>query len=167
MKFGKEYDATLAAPGIPPEWRQKAIEYRKVREQPMRVARLLLKTQHLQLKKVINRIAHELEELGLTADVLRDLLSQPTVTFAPPTATAAAESSDDEKESNVHVEVTASEDEGEAETESELEEISDKARGKRKVTRRRPRAHASYVLGGESPSLPGRRRELTAYARHV
>ncbi|SCZ97246.1 BZ3500_MvSof-1268-A1-R1_Chr4-2g07085 [Microbotryum saponariae] len=57
MKYGKKYQETLQAPGIPEEWRQQAIEYR-------------------QLKKVINRVATELKDLGLTSDVLKDLLSQ-------------------------------------------------------------------------------------------
>ncbi|SCV69183.1 BQ2448_2203 [Microbotryum intermedium] len=57
MKYGKKYQETLQAPGIPEEWRQQAIEYR-------------------QLKKVINRVATELKDLGLTSDVLKDLLAQ-------------------------------------------------------------------------------------------
>ncbi|GAA5981690.1 hypothetical protein JCM5350_000456 [Sporobolomyces pararoseus] len=53
MKFGKTYLESLEQ--VPEEWRQQAIEYRK-------------------LKKVINRVASELEELGLTSEVLKELL---------------------------------------------------------------------------------------------
>ncbi|GAA5887982.1 hypothetical protein JCM16303_005224 [Sporobolomyces ruberrimus] len=53
MKFGKTYLESLEH--VPEEWRQQAIEYRK-------------------LKKVINRVASELEDLGLTSEVLKELL---------------------------------------------------------------------------------------------
>ncbi|GAA5944047.1 uncharacterized protein JCM15063_004298 [Sporobolomyces koalae] len=53
MKFGKTYLESLEQ--VPEEWRQQAIEYRK-------------------LKKVINRVASELEDLGLTSEVLKELL---------------------------------------------------------------------------------------------
>ncbi|CEQ40919.1 SPOSA6832_02585, partial [Sporobolomyces salmonicolor] len=70
MKFGKTYLESLEQ--VPEEWRQQAIEYRK-------------------LKKVINRVASELEELGLTSEVLRELLdSQRTNTTSAAPAPAAA-----------------------------------------------------------------------------
>lgn len=57
MKFGKTYAETISNPSFPAEWKGKAIEYRK-------------------LKKVINRVAVELAELGLTAEVLKELLAR-------------------------------------------------------------------------------------------
>lgn len=61
MKFGHEYSTALANDGFPPEWVEKAIEYKH-------------------LKKCIKKIHNELEELGLdeqTLGVLGDLIAQP------------------------------------------------------------------------------------------
>lgn len=61
MKFGHEYSTALANDGFPPEWVDKAIEYKH-------------------LKKCIKKIHNELEELGLdeqTLGVLGDLIAQP------------------------------------------------------------------------------------------
>ncbi|GAA5918385.1 hypothetical protein JCM5296_006974 [Sporobolomyces johnsonii] len=71
MKFGKTYLESLEH--VPEEWRQQAIEYRK-------------------LKKVINRVASELEDLGLTSEVLRELLdSQRTSTSSSHAPAPASE----------------------------------------------------------------------------
>ncbi|KAK4704039.1 E3 ubiquitin-protein ligase BAH, partial [Phenoliferia sp. Uapishka_3] len=154
MKFGKTYLETLNGPRIPAEWRQTAIEYRK-------------------LKKVINRVASELAELGLTSDVLKDLLE------APPDASEANESSGDLRSGEVPAaETSRLSGEGEdskgsatvkvvvtpaaksvmvrpgreIEWDSSGEEgedgLSVKAKGKRRGSRRR--ATASYELGGTS-----------------
>ncbi|CZT15386.1 uncharacterized protein RCC_01250 [Ramularia collo-cygni] len=61
MKFGHEYSTALANEGFPPEWVEKAIEYKH-------------------LKKCIKKIHNELEDLGLdkqTLTVLGDLIAQP------------------------------------------------------------------------------------------
>ncbi|PWN30673.1 hypothetical protein BDZ90DRAFT_229679 [Jaminaea rosea] len=58
MKFAKTYLATLTDPNFPQEWREKGLEYKE-------------------LKKLINGAVAELESLGLSADVLRDLLEPP------------------------------------------------------------------------------------------
>lgn len=61
MKFGHEYSTALANDGFPPEWVEKAIEYKH-------------------LKKCIKKIHNELEDLGLdeqTLAVLGDLIAQP------------------------------------------------------------------------------------------
>ena len=55
MKFGKEYEETLAKGGFPAEWVYSAISYR-------------------QLKKCIKKVREELLELGLDADTLGQLL---------------------------------------------------------------------------------------------
>lgn len=64
MKFGHEYSTALANDGFPPEWVEKAIEYKH-------------------LKKCIKKIHNELEDLGLdeqTLGVLSDLIAQPRQT---------------------------------------------------------------------------------------
>ncbi|GAA6017533.1 hypothetical protein JCM11491_006857 [Sporobolomyces phaffii] len=73
MKFGKTYLESLEH--VPEEWRQQAIEYRK-------------------LKKVINRVASELEDLGLTSEVLKELLQDSAAlkrapSGSPPSASTA------------------------------------------------------------------------------
>lgn len=58
MKFSKTYLQTMTDPAFPKEWRDKGLEYKE-------------------LKKLINGVVAELEGLGLSADVLRDLLEPP------------------------------------------------------------------------------------------
>lgn len=58
MKFSKSYIQTMTDPAFPKEWREKGLEYKE-------------------LKKLINGVVAELESLGLSADVLRDLLQPP------------------------------------------------------------------------------------------
>lgn len=58
MKFSKSYLQTMTDPAFPKEWREKGMEYKE-------------------LKKLINGVVAELESLGLSADVLRDLLEPP------------------------------------------------------------------------------------------
>lgn len=130
----------------------------------------------LQLKKVINRVASELEELGLTSEVLKDLLAErePAVAEASngssgarrPSSTSPtrprsntirelnAEAGDDVKEdADVMVEAVVSEDSSEDDG-AELDGLSARQRGKRRKTSKR-RATASYELAGElsSPDL--------------
>ncbi|KWU44571.1 hypothetical protein RHOSPDRAFT_29176 [Rhodotorula sp. JG-1b] len=155
MKYGKQYLESLE--NVPEEWRQQAIEYRR-------------------LKKVINRVANELKELGLTSDVLRDLLhskkaaSPPKPTDAPlhgrsqvhwtdgsspdgPTASGSGDQ-DDEKRGEVQAGVQEALDHAASELAeaseadlTEIEGLSEKARGKRKATRKR-RVHATYEVRG-------------------
>lgn len=155
MKYGKQYLESLE--NVPEEWRQQAIEYRR-------------------LKKVINRVANELKELGLTSDVLRDLLhskkaaSPPKPAHAPlhgrsqvhwndgsgpdgPTASGSGEQ-DDEKRGDVQAGVQEALDDAASELAeaseadlTEIEGLSEKARGKRKATRKR-RVHATYEVRG-------------------
>lgn len=54
MKFGQEYQATLAGEDFPQHWRDSAIEYKD-------------------LKKCINKIHRELESIGLDAETLAHL----------------------------------------------------------------------------------------------
>ncbi|KAM0752278.1 hypothetical protein T439DRAFT_347178 [Meredithblackwellia eburnea MCA 4105] len=159
MKFGKSFQETLSGPGIPPEWRQTAIEYRK-------------------LKKVINKVAKDLAEMGLTNDVLKDLLqgqaevlpaSSSTIEEIPSTPHAGPsrlphQDDDDDKDAAVKSTVAPAEDDSESVTarrgreidwdDSSEEETRDpsllsaKAKGKRRSSRRR--ATASYELGGTS-----------------
>ncbi|GAA5899777.1 uncharacterized protein JCM6883_005985 [Sporobolomyces salmoneus] len=68
MKFGKTYLESLEH--VPEEWREQAIEYRK-------------------LKKVINRVASELEDLGLTSEVLKELLQDSAKKRNSPTTTSS------------------------------------------------------------------------------
>ncbi|KAL8292414.1 hypothetical protein RQP46_001026 [Phenoliferia psychrophenolica] len=149
MKFGKSYLETLNGPRIPAEWRQTAIEYRK-------------------LKKVINRVASELAELGLTSDVLKDLLeSRPTTPEVPldreaypPAGPSRLRDDDDKDAASVHVSAAESiRDPDSPRIGREIDwDTSDedqanpngsgvKGKGKRRVSRRR-RATASYELGG-------------------
>ncbi|CAO1629729.1 unnamed protein product [Sympodiomycopsis kandeliae] len=58
MKFSKTYLQTMTDPSFPQEWRDKGLEYKE-------------------LKKLINGVVAELESLGLSADVLRELLEPP------------------------------------------------------------------------------------------
>lgn len=58
MKFSKTYLQTMTDPSFPQEWREKGLEYKE-------------------LKKLINGVVAELESLGLSADVLRELLEPP------------------------------------------------------------------------------------------
>ncbi|WFD35029.1 RING-type E3 ubiquitin transferase [Malassezia cuniculi] len=66
MKFGKEYERSLANPLFPNELRQSAIEYKKVR-----------KNTTDQLKHLLHEVVDELDSLGLSADVLDDMLVPP------------------------------------------------------------------------------------------
>ncbi|GAA5855389.1 hypothetical protein JCM9279_006462 [Rhodotorula babjevae] len=150
MKYGKALADQLDS--LPEEWRQQAIEYRK-------------------LKKVINRVANELKDLGLTSEVLKELLQQPGATAAagpssPPKSAAAplpssgtlrwadqegaGSGSDDEKNggSEARIEEVLDEVEGVVEAEEEDgPQLSEKAKGKQKAVRKR-RVRASYELGG-------------------
>ncbi|TNY18878.1 SPX domain-containing protein [Rhodotorula diobovata] len=153
MKYGKALADQLDS--LPEEWRQQAIEYRK-------------------LKKVINRVANELKDLGLTSEVLKELLQQPGATSAgaaagpssPPEPPASAvpasggtlrwadqepagSGSDDEKNagSEARIEEVLDEVEGVVEAEEEEPRMSEKAKGKQKAVRKR-RVRASYELGG-------------------
>ncbi|GAA5863069.1 hypothetical protein JCM3774_001411 [Rhodotorula dairenensis] len=160
MKYGKQYLESLE--NVPEEWRQQAIEYRK-------------------LKKVINRVANELKELGLTSDVLRDLLHSKKVPSPPkspapplhggsrvhfteqvdaqgPTASGSGvhdrDNEDDEKRESAQTSVQEVLDDAASEfTEvsdadlKEIEDMSEKARGKRKAVRKR-RVHATYEVRG-------------------
>ncbi|KAE8230127.1 hypothetical protein CF326_g4879 [Tilletia indica] len=58
MKFAKTYISTLASSSFPEEWKRGAVDYK-------------------QLKKLINGVVQELEDIGLGADVLKDLLVPP------------------------------------------------------------------------------------------
>lgn len=49
MKYGKTFLETLNSPGIPKEWREQAIEYRKVRPAQSLVARDAVGEQELTL----------------------------------------------------------------------------------------------------------------------
>jgi len=126
-----------------------------------------------QLKKVINRVANELKDLGLTSEVLKELLQQPGATAAagpssPPKPAAAplpssgtlrwadqegaGSGSDDEKNggSEARIEEVLDEVEGVVEAEEEDgAQLSEKAKGKQKAVRKR-RVRASYELGGAS-----------------
>ncbi|GAA5953397.1 hypothetical protein JCM10213_000209, partial [Rhodosporidiobolus nylandii] len=154
MKYGKQYLESLES--VPEEWRKQAIEYRK-------------------LKKVINRVASELKDLGLTSEVLKELLenqaaSPPSASAAPlPTAAPALEGQgshirwasggaggEEEKEQGeTRIEEVIDEAEGVVEAPEEgAEEMSDKVKGKQKAgaagggkTRKR-RVRATYELAG-------------------
>jgi hypothetical protein len=188
MKFGKTYLETLQ--GIPAEWRAQAIEYRKVSEREAREGRLetavaqkdstggqplTASSTVLQLKKVINRVASELEELGLTSEVLKDLLAerQPAVGEASadssgnrrgsstsPTRTRSntirelnAEAGDDVKEeADVRIEAVVSDPYDSSEDDRPEEDgLSARQRSKRRKASKR-RAKASYELAGASQS---------------
>ncbi|WFD32371.1 coatomer subunit beta [Malassezia sp. CBS 17886] len=71
MKFGKSYAELLSHPTFPEEWRQGAIEYNQVGGGMPRDKTLTL----LQLKKLLHGVVDELQSLGLSADVLGDLLT--------------------------------------------------------------------------------------------
>ncbi|GAA93828.1 uncharacterized protein L969DRAFT_84727 [Mixia osmundae IAM 14324] len=58
MKYGRKLDELLSSPSVPPEWKASAIQYK-------------------QLKKVINKVAAELNSIGLSSDLLRELLERP------------------------------------------------------------------------------------------
>lgn len=129
----------------------------------------------IQLKKVINRVASELEELGLTSEVLKDLLAErdPGVvnangeasgarrpTSTSPTRTRSntirelnAEAGDDVKEeADVRVEAVVSEPYDSSEDDGPEEDgLSDRQRSKRRKASKR-RAKASYELAGASDS---------------
>ncbi|BGP51244.1 hypothetical protein JCM10450v2_007173 [Rhodotorula kratochvilovae] len=155
MKYGKALADQLDS--LPEEWRQQAIEYRK-------------------LKKVINRVASELKDLGLTSEVLKELLSQPAASSSstsspaagpssPPKAASsplpsadtlrwadqAGSGSDEEKgaEAETRIDEVLDEVEGVVGGEDDDDEprMSEKARGKQKAVRKR-RVRATYELGG-------------------
>ncbi|GJN93259.1 hypothetical protein Rhopal_006306-T1 [Rhodotorula paludigena] len=141
MKYGKTLLETLES--VPEEWRQQAIEYRK-------------------LKKVINRVASELQDLGLTSEVLKELLAQPGTVSSPPkspalplspvASTSNLSADDDEKNSGTEtrIEQVIDEAEGTLETEEDdAPELSEKAKGKRKAPRTR-KVRATYELAGTS-----------------
>ncbi|GAA5973024.1 hypothetical protein JCM11641_000368 [Rhodosporidiobolus odoratus] len=153
MKYGKQYLESLES--VPEEWRKQAIEYRK-------------------LKKVINRVASELKDLGLTSEVLKELLEQNVASTSPsstcppapapvPDASATstsrirwAESGEDQKEEGkARIEPVEGEEDG----------VSEVKRGKMKEGqtattetesigkgRKKRRVRASYELGGTSSS---------------
>lgn len=174
MKYGKQYLDTLEH--VPEEWRQQAIEYRKVRLASSRAVAVVADTPLLtcsqQLKKVINRVANELKDLGLTSEVLKDLLNQqsPQKTHGAPvqgTQTAgngssvgraskpgpsAAKDGNAKDESEASIQEVIDEAEGVVETEEDLPEagrmpLDAKGKGKAKATRKR-RVRATYELGG-------------------
>ncbi|GAA6010494.1 hypothetical protein JCM10207_001332 [Rhodosporidiobolus poonsookiae] len=155
MKYGKQYLESLE--NVPEEWRKQAIEYRK-------------------LKKVINRVASELKDLGLTSEVLKDLLETQQAVDSPPSSSTALPSrapraaapvqstssvrwasDEDEKEGGeTRIEEVIDEAEGVIEAPEEEAEMSDKQRGKLKdegggkkgAKVRKRRVRATYELGG-------------------
>lgn len=110
-----------------------------------------------QLKKVINRVAEELSALGLTSEVLRDLMQEQEVSNSNGNGvilpgggnleeladTASIISHEVVRGKNTEVGVGAGEGKDSSADESEL---SEKAKGKRKVRRR---ARASYEMAGK------------------
>lgn len=133
---------------------------------------------HLQLKKVIKRVANELSELGLTSEVLKDLLENGQESIPPPAiselspgeaakavdVTRAGPSSGRTTPTPARVQAAkaingrtkadgdSSEDEDEAEAfmDGLKKDIKGKSvdKGKGKVKRKR-RAHATYEFAGE------------------
>lgn len=92
---------------------------------------------------MINRVAAELADLGLTSEVLKDLLEHSDSRVAPgvDSSTASVGRVSELKEDGTTGDV------GEGETKvGKGEEISEKAKGKRRAVRGRPRA--SYELAG-------------------
>lgn len=183
MKYGKQYLESLE--NVPEEWRQQAIEYRKV-GRPFIAIKLLDSladpaSRLAQLKKVINRVANELKELGLTSDVLRDLLQAKKAASPPagpaaklhadnhvrwsngnaaPAAQTAGQADSDAKDQGVQTGVQEALDdvanslaEASEDEVDDLDGLSAKARGKRKATRKR-RVHATYELRGMSGGGP-------------
>ncbi|KAK4052796.1 hypothetical protein OIV83_002083 [Microbotryomycetes sp. JL201] len=153
MKYGKQFQETLNSPGIPDEWRKQAIEYHK-------------------LKKVLNRVASELASLGLTSDVLRDLLGSTLQTQSSQSATPGESKSARRADTQTLVRELSSDslaksvgasasvhsvddslvgESSEDDDHAKPNGLSDKQKGKRKARRRR-RAHASYELAGTSES---------------
>ncbi|GAA5964066.1 hypothetical protein JCM3765_000888 [Sporobolomyces pararoseus] len=165
MKFGKTYLESLEQ--VPEEWRQQAIEYRK-------------------LKKVINRVATELEELGLTSEVLKELLLNNSPTSSStgelPSTLKRRESDSTIRGDRGNIQPVAStssftterdQDEKDGATESRIEEVieqdddederlvtvqqdsieqnkeKEKEKGKNKQVRKR-RVRATYELAGTS-----------------
>ena len=102
-----------------------------------------------QLKKVINRVASELEELGLTSEVLRDLLDK------RPAGEGSEELGEDEEGKTGKDEVGRGGKKFVWEMDSSADEGEDEGaevRVKRRSSRRR-RARASYELAG-TPWFP-------------
>ena len=63
MQYGREFESLLSET---PEWRSSSVQYKE-------------------LKKLVGRVAAELRELGLTHDVLHELLSIPASDSPAPT----------------------------------------------------------------------------------
>lgn len=128
-----------------------------------------------QLKKVINRVANELKDLGLTSEVLKDLLNQQspqkkkdaepvhqkategrgsTLRWADEPGTSVAQDEDAKEEADASIQEVIDEAEGVVETEEDLPEagrvpLDAKGKGKAKATHKR-RVRATYELGGQS-----------------
>ena len=120
-----------------------------------------------QLKKVINRVASELAELGLTNDVLKDLLESrpetPEVLESDrmqPTAGSSRLCRDGDAKEDAHASVSPVDEPvsprtgreiawagSEDEDQHNAAGLDSKRKGKRRAIRRR-RATASYELGG-------------------
>ncbi|GAA6049162.1 hypothetical protein JCM3770_003285 [Rhodotorula araucariae] len=154
MKYGKALADQLDS--LPEEWRQQAIEYRK-------------------LKKVINRVASELKDLGLTSEVLKELLSQPAASSSSSSAAAGPSSLPNTASSPLPAAGTlrwadqnggGSQEEKGAGAETRIDEVLDevqgvvggdddedesrpgeKGKGKQTAPRKR-RVRATYELGG-------------------
>ncbi|GAA6036386.1 hypothetical protein JCM8097_001696 [Rhodosporidiobolus ruineniae] len=121
MKYGKQYLESLES--VPEEWRKQAIEYRK-------------------LKKVINRVASELKDLGLTSEVLKELLEnqqqqQATSLGSAAPAGGALPSAAEQRAGSGHVRWAStsgagsggSDDEKNQGSETRIEEVIDEAEG--------------------------------------
>lgn len=96
-----------------------------------------------QLKKVINRVALELQDLGLTSEVLRDLLEKRS--HHPGGTVEELESTTGTAGVGVVMDLLKDQ-EGSSEEEEGTSRLSDKAKGKRRAEKRR--ARASYELAG-------------------
>ena len=97
----QEYDNIMNTDSFPPQWRESAIEYRKVRMQkeashtPEVLIRCLSRDCIRQLKKLIKDVADELAALGLNPEVLHKILKPeelPNTTISTATGEAVIHS---------------------------------------------------------------------------
>lgn len=129
---------------------------------------------HVQLKKVINAVSAELHDLGLTSEVLQDLLANreddaldstqnrkedALLVEVDQSEIAGASNGGDDKGGDVKASVQAVEEEEEVGAEDGVGQgelgkpvLSEKAQGKRAVRKRG--ARASYELSGSRNSVP-------------
>jgi hypothetical protein len=96
--------------------------------------RLLTDLAGQQLKKVINRVASELKDLGLTSEVLKELLeNHQRASNSPPSSSSAlpaTHATPPTAQANGHVRWSDSEDDGKnAGSEARIEEVIDEAEG--------------------------------------